>query len=422
MIVEMIPVFVILFLTMALNLPIYIALLSSGIYMQLFINNMSLQSVVSAMFESVTKTSLMAIPFFILAGSIMAKGTLGERLIDFCSVFLRSVRAGMAMACLIANAIFGAISGSPPAATATFSKILYEPLEKTYGERRTLGLIVGAAGLSSIIPPSVGMIIYGVVAEVSIAKLFMAGLLPGLVMVIIFAIYLLFSCPKDTMESKASRHEKKEAFKSSILVLILPIIILGGIYGGVFTPMEAGALSAAYSAIVSYFILKDMNFLTLLKTLKEGTITSVKIYILIASSGVFAQALTVTQFPQHLASLFEGVSAIGFLAILNIILLIFGCFFDSSSAILIMVPMLAPTSMALGIDPIHLGIVYVVNLTVGMITPPFGLNLFVCQGVLGKEMGTIVRAVVPYVILYIIGIIIITYIPIISTILPNTFM
>lgn len=332
------------------------------------------------------------------------------------------MRAGMAIACLLSNALFGAISGSPPAATATFSKILYQPLDKQYGEKKTLGLLVGAAGLSAVIPPSIGMIIYGVVAEVSIAKLFLAGVLPGILLVAVIGIYLFVVCKSDTQIEKASRSEKKRSLKRAIPVLILPVIVLGGIYGGVFTPTEAGAVSAAYSAIVSVFVLRDMDLHKFLHVLKDGCLTAGQVFILIACSGVFAQALTVTQTPQKLVFLFESMNAIGFLVILNIVLLIFGCFFDSSSSILILVPLLTPTAMALGINPVHLGLVYVVNLTIGMFTPPFGLNLFVAQGVLDKELVVISKAALPFVVLYIIGLAFITYIPNISLVLPNIFM
>jgi C4-dicarboxylate transporter DctM subunit len=420
--IEILPALVILFGILALNIPVYIALLSAGIYMQIAVNHMPLQSVVTAMFESVTKNSMLAIPFFILAGVFMAGGSLGERLIDMCSTFLRNLRAGMAIACLLANALFGAISGSPPAATATFSKIMYRPLDEQYGEKNALGLLVGAAGLSSVIPPSVGMIIYGVVAEVSIAKLFFAGILPGMLLVLILGIYLLIIGKNDKDIPKASAFEKMTAFRRSLPVLALPIIVLGGIYGGVFTPTEAGAMSAAYAASVSVFVLKDMDLQKFIRVLRDGTITGGQVFILIACSGVFAQAITVTQAPQKLISLFENMNSIGFLIILNIILLIFGCFFDSSSAILILVPLLAPTAFALGIDPIHLGLVYVVNLTIGMFTPPFGLNIFVAQGVLQKEMTTIANAAGPFVGLYLLGLIAITYIPAISLTLPNAFL
>ena len=420
--VDMIPVFLILFGVLALNMPVYIALLSAGLYMQIVLNHMPLQGVVSAMFESVTKNSMLAIPFFILAGVFMSGGSLGERLITMCSAFLRSMRAGMSMACLLANALFGAISGSPPAATATFSKIMYEPLREQYGEKQALGLIVGAAGLSSVIPPSVGMIIYGVVAEVSIARLFMAGILPGLLLVLIIGIYLFTIGKSDKGFQKATREEKSKSLVRAIPVLILPVIILGGIYGGVFTPTEAGAVSAAYAALVSIFVLKDMSFKKFLAVLKDGTITSAQVFILLSCCGVFAQALTVTRVPLRLVDMFEGVHAVGFLIILNIILLVFGCFFDSSAAILILVPLLTPTAMALGINPIHLGIVYVVNLTIGMFTPPFGLNLFVAQGVLQKELMSIAKAALPFVGLYLIGMVFITYFPSISLLLPGIFM
>ncbi|MBQ5952350.1 MAG: TRAP transporter large permease, partial [Lachnospiraceae bacterium] len=382
---KLIIALLILFILLALNLPIYMALLAAGLFMQVFINGMPLRATVTTMFESVSQSSLLAIPFFILAGSFLAGGSLGTRLVDVFQAFLKRIRSGVAIACLLANAFFGAISGSPPAATATFSKLLYKPLEEQYGETNAVGVIVGASGLSSIIPPSVVMIIYCVVAEASIAEMFIAGILPGILLVLIFGAYLLVRCPGHPHKEDHVRGERRRALFRSLPVLVLPILVLGGIYGGVFTPSEAGALSAVYSAFVSVFVLHDMTLKDFWRVLREGVTTSVQVFILIAASGVFAQALTVSQAPQALAGLFSGLSPIAFMLILMVVLLIFGCFFDGSSAILILVPMLNPVVKALGIDPIHIGIVYCTSLTVGMITPPFGLSLFVAQGVLKKD-------------------------------------
>lgn len=413
------PAFVILLVLIFLNVPIYAALLTSGLYLMIFVNHLALQTIFTTMFESVTKNSLLAIPFFVLAGNFISGGTLGKRLMDTFAAFFRNVRAGMPVACLLSNALFGAISGSPPAATAVFSKITYKPISDEYGEKMALGLITSAAGLASIIPPSVIMIIFGVATDTSVSKLFIAGVLPGLVIVAIISVYLFFKCKTKIGTSSEEKLPIRTALKRGIPVLLLPILVLGGIYGGFVTPTEAGALSAVYCAVVSIFILKDISLKQTVGVLRDSLATSAKVYILIAASGFFARAITISQFPQWLTAAFGNYSQFQFLLVLNILLLIVGCFFDATGAILILAPMLMPAALALGIDPIHIGIVFTVNLSIGMFTPPFGLNIFVTQSVLGKDMRSIASSLIPFIILYIIALAIITYIPVISTFLPS---
>ncbi len=201
--------------------------------------------------------------------------------------------------------------------------------------------------------------------------------------------------------------------------MILPVIVLGSVYTGLFTPTESGALAAVYSFFVAVFFTKDVNFKQLFAILKESSRTTAQIFLLIATSTVFAQAATIAQLPQLLTNAFSGMSSTMFLLTLNILLLIVGCFFDTGAAILILAPMLLPTATALGIDTLHLGIVFVVNLAIGLFTPPFGLNIFVAQSILKRPMGLISRSLVPYIILYIVAVLIITYVPQISLLLPN---
>jgi C4-dicarboxylate transporter DctM subunit len=417
---SMIPVFVILFVCLALNIPIYLSLLASAVYMAAVINHMPMQNLVSGMFEGVAKTSLLAIPFFILAGSTLSGGTLGDRLVGVFRGLLSGRPSGLAVACLGANAVFGAISGSPPAATATFGKIMYKPLCDEYDERLSAGVIVCAASLSSIIPPSTPLIIYGIVAETSIAKLFIGGVIPGLLIVGIIAVYLMVVTKKFQVKLvKLTRAEKLKALKRGIPVVLLPVLILGGIYGGLVTPAEAGALAAVYAIVVSGFVLRELTRKSLLAILKDAAQTSIQVLILVSTSSVFAQQLTITQMPAALTVTFSAMSPILFMLMANVLFLIVGCFIDSISAILIFVPLLLPAAVNFGISPIHFGVFVVVNLSMGMFTPPFGLNLFVAQGVFHRDIWSISRSVVPYIGLYLIGLILTTYIPAISMTLPN---
>ena len=417
MIARILPAFIILVVLMLLNFPIYISILVSGLYIMVFINQMPLQAIFTATFEGLAKNSLLAIPFFVLAGNIIAEGTLGRRLINCFATLLKNVRGGLPLACLVSNAFFGAISGSPPAATAVFAKIIHKPLAEAESDKLATGLVVSAAGLASIIPPSVTMIIYGVVTETPVSNMFIAGICPGLVIVAIIGIYLILRC-KPGEKGKMDWKSVGRAWKSGIPVLLLPVLVLGGIYLGFVTPTEAGALSAIYCAIAG-LIMHEIKLKDFFSILKKSSFTIVQVFLLIAASSFFARALTISQFPQWVTSYFSSFSSVKFLLMLNILLLIVGCFFDTSAAILILAPMLLPAALALGIDPIHLGIVFVVNLVIGMFTPPFGLNIFVAQSTLGYDIKYISKSLVPFIGLYIVALLIITYVPSIALWLPH---
>lgn len=411
----LIPVVAILLILLFLNVPIYLSLLACAVYMTLFINHMPLQNLITGMFEGVTKTSLLAIPFFLVAGSALAEGTLGSRLVGVFQAFFSGKKSGMAMACLGANAIFGAISGSPPAAVATFGKIMYKPLSEQYDVNLATGIIVCAASLSSIIPPSIPLIIYGIVAETSVAKLFISGIVPGLLIVAIIAVFLVFITNRFKPNiRKFSRADKIKAIKEGIPVLILPVLVLGGIYGGLMTPVEAGAVAAVYAIVVGAFVIREMDFKRFIGVLKDGAKTSVQVLILVSCSSVFAQQLTITQMPAELTKTFSQMSPIAFLLTINILFLIVGCFIDAISGILIFVPLLLPAVVNFGIDPVHFGIIVVINLSLGMFTPPFGLNLFVAQGIFKRSIWSIARSIFPYLLIYLGGLFLTTYIPAIS--------
>lgn len=406
----------ILVILAALGVPVYIALMGSTIFL-MFENGMPMTNVVTGLYEALTKGSLMAVPFFVFAGSIMANTSLGRRLINLFAVALRGFRPGLAISCVASNAVFGAISGSAPAATATFGKIIYKPMYDRYDDATAVGLITSSGALSTIIPPSIMIIMYGIATETSITKLFLCGIIPGLLIVLVVGIFLCIRCRKFEKQSHPSGREIGRAVVESIPVMLMPIIVLGGIYGGFCTPTEAGAVAAIYSLIVGVFILKDIKPKMLIPILKDAALTTAQVFILVAVSSVFAQATSIAQFQTALLKLMSGLSPTTFLLILNVILLIVGCFFEGGSAILILAPLLVPLAEALGIDKMHLGIIFVINLSIGMFTPPFGLNIFVTQGVLGKSMGMISKSLVPYIICYIIVLLLITFIPQLSLVL-----
>lgn len=410
----LLPTVIILFGLIALGMPIYVGILGATVYLQVFVNHMGLTSMFSGMFEGMAKNSLMAVPYFVLAGTFIANSSMGERLMGVFDVFLKRVRGGLAVACVCANAVFGAICGSPPAATATFGKITYDPMSKKYGESTALGVVTSSGALSSIIPPSMILIVFGIATDTSVGHLFSAGILPGLLIVLLLTIYLVFRCKPTGEKAEHIKGERRHAVVRSIPVLVLPIVILGGIYGGFFTPTEAGAVCAVYSILMSVVILKDIPVKQVPNIFRSAAKTIAQIFMLMGCSTVFGQALTVSRVPQMLTEAFSSFGTVKFLMMLNVLLLIMGCFFDAGAAVLILAPLLLPASNALGIDPVHLGIVFTVNLSIGMFTPPFGMNIFVAQSVLGKPMSKISKSLVPFIIVYIIALMIITYIPSIS--------
>lgn len=413
------PVILIFVALMAFGFPIYAVMLTCTIYLQVFVNHMPLQNMFTGMFEALTKNSLLAIPFFVLAGNLMATGSLGKRLVEFVNVFLKKIPGGLAVSCVGANAIFGAISGSAPAATGTFGKILWDPLRKVYGEREAAGLITSSASLSPIIPPAMTMIIFGLITETSVAKLFIAGLVPGILIALINGVYLFVKYRKAASDATRIPGERRAAIKQGIPALLLPVIILGGIYGGVCSPTEAGAIATIYALIVSLVVIRDIKPRQLPSILLSSAKTVGTVYILTAASNVFSQALTVTQAPVVLQSAMAGLTPLTYLLILNVLLLILGCFIDPAGAMLIVVPLVAPVGLALGIDIIHIGVIFAVNLAIGMFTPPFGLSLFVASSVLERPIGFIARGCIPYVFCYLIALVLVTYIPEISLFLPR---
>ena len=262
------------------------------------------------------------------------------------------------------------------------------------------------------------MIVFGIATDTSISRLFVAGILPGVLIVGIIAIYLVIVCKRHD-NGKLSWREAGTALKRGVPVLILPVIILGGIYGGILTPTEAGALAVVYCFVISFFVLHDISIKQTMQIIKDSAIVVSKTFILIAACSVLARSLTIAQFPQMIVAAFDGFSTTQFLLLLNVLLLIVGCFFDTAPAILILAPLFMPVATALGIDPIHLGIIFVINLTIGMFTPPFGLNIFIAQSVLQKDVLYITKSLVPFLFLYLAALLILTFFPSVSTLLPG---
>ncbi|MFM1787897.1 MAG: hypothetical protein RLZZ166_364 [Pseudomonadota bacterium] len=419
--------FVMLFVFMFLGMPISIALgLSSLLTIMLFAQD-SLASLAIKLFETSEHYTLMAIPYFILGGALMSTGGVAKRLVRFAVACVGHIRGGLAIAAVLACTFFAAVSGSSPATVVAIGSIMITGMMKAgYTQSFSAGVLANAGTLGILIPPSIVMVVYCAVTEVSVGRLFLAGIIPGilLAMLLMVAIYIRARMVNLPAQPRASFAEIVQSAKEAIWGFLLLAIIMGGIYGGVFTPTEAAAVAAVYAVLVSVLIYKDITVKDLPHTFVEASKTTVMLMFIIANAMLFAHVLTTERIPQIIA---EQIVAIGmepwqFLIVVNIILLIAGNFMEPTAIILILAPIFFPIATQLGIDPIHLGIIMVVNMEIGMITPPVGLNLFVTSGITGMPLMAVVRAAMPWLSILLVFLVIVTYIPSISTFLPDLLM
>ena len=377
----------------------------------------SLPMIVSA---STSKFVLLAIPFFILAGNIMGKAGISEKLIKLAEACVGHIRGGLAIVCVIVACFFAAISGSGPATVAALGVIIVPAMIKSgYKPAFSAALMAAAGAIGVIIPPSITFVVYGSIADTSIGDLFIAGLLPGIIMGIGLMIVALVVGRKSDLKTlpKASKKERWAAFKDAFWGLMMPVIILGGIYGGIFTPTEAAAVSVVYGLFVGVFIYKKIRFKEFYAILMDTTSTTATVMFITMAASLFAYVLTRARLDVTISSALEnatGGSVIIFFIIVNIILLIAGCFLDSTSALYIFTPLFVPVAQALGIDLIHLGVVMIVNLAIGLFTPPVGVNLYVACGVGNVNLKQISKAVVSLILAALIVLLLVTYIPKIS--------
>jgi C4-dicarboxylate transporter DctM subunit len=416
--------FVVLFVLMFLGIPIAIALgLSSVLTILLFAPD-SLASLSLKFFQTMENFTLMAIPFFILSGAFLTTGGVARRLIHFATAVVGHVRGGLAMGAVLACMLFAAISGSSPATVVAIGSIVIGGMIKTgYTKEYATGVICNAGTLGILIPPSIPMVVYCAATEQSVGRIFMAGFLPGLILglMLMAAIYVTATYLKLPRLPRPSIGEIFTAAREAIWGLLLIVIILGGIYGGIFTPTEAAAVAAVYAFVVAVWVYRDIGLTDVPKVLIDAGKVSVMLMFIIANAFLFAHVLTTERIPQSIAEAIVAAKMAPwvFLVVVNIILLIAGNFMEPSSIILILAPIFFPIAMQLGIDPIHLGVIMVVNMEIGMITPPVGLNLFVASGITGMSLWDVVKAVMPWCGVLLAFLILITYVPWISLVLPN---
>lgn len=416
--------FISLFGLMLIGVPVAVSLGASTVLTMLLFTDLDIAAMPQLIFDGINKFALMAIPMFILAGNLLSKGGSARRIIDFAKSMVGHLPGGLPMSAIFACVIFAAVSGSSPATVVAIGSIMFVAIKEAgYPKEYAVGGITTAGSLGILIPPSVVMIVYGVTAEVSIAQLFMAGVVPGLMLggMMIAQTYIGAKRLGFKATTPEPWSERVKKFFRAFWALLIVVVVIGGIYGGIFTPTEAAAASAIYALIISLFVYKDIKFKDLWDICLESAITTAMIFFIIANAVVFAYLLTSENIPQTIADsiLAANIGKIGFLIIVNVLLFIMGQFMEPSSVVMIMVPLLLPIATALGVDPVHFGILLIVNMEIGMITPPVGLNLFVASGLTGMNLKDVIVSCLPWTLTLFIGLILVTYIPEISLWLPN---
>jgi tripartite ATP-independent transporter DctM subunit len=375
--------------------------------------------IVKEMFASINRFPLAAIPFFILAGNLMEGGGISRRLVEFARSVVGGVQGGLPMTCVLTCMIFAAVSGSSVATTFAIGTILIPALvRRGYPNNWAAALQATSAELGVVIPPSIPMILFGVAAEVSIGELFIAGFGPGLLIGLALMLYVFVYCKIKGLgrNDGDGRLPIGPAIKQALWALMMPVIILGGIYGGIFTPTEASAVAVVYSLFVGMVVFREIKPHHLLAILKKSAISSSVILFIIANAGLFAFMITRAGVPDAIGAYLTEVlqSPLFFLIGVNIALFIIGMFIETSASIIVLAPILVPVAMHFGIDPVHFGIIMVVNLALGMITPPFGVNLFAACTVAKISLDRIIPHLIPFVLVVIACLAVITYFPIIS--------
>ncbi|MCQ4936555.1 MULTISPECIES: TRAP transporter large permease [Anaerotignum] len=410
-----------------LNVPVGIAIGLSSLLAISFTKGLSLGYVPQALFTGCDSFPIMAIPLFILAGELMGAGGVSKRILSVCNVFFGKITGGLAIVTVVVCMFFAAVSGSGPATVAAVgSMVVPTMLEKGYSKTFTLALIACAGSIGVIIPPSIPMVIYGVSTSTSISNLFLAGFMPGFLIGIALIIYCYFYAKKQGWkgdERVYTTKEKLEAIWDAKWALINPIIILGGIYAGIFTPTEAAAVAAVYAFVCGVFIHKELDFKNLFATVGNACSTTATTMVILGCATAFTKILTIQQIPNMITNAIINATDNTFLILMliNILLLIVGCFMDTTPAIMVLAPILLPVATSIGLNPVHFGIIMVVNLAIGFITPPLGINLFVASRVGASPLETVTRGIIPFILVMIACLLLITYIAPISMFLPNLF-
>lgn len=419
-----IMLFVVFFALLLLGVPLAVCLGLSVIITFWWTEAFPIMAVPQKLFNGLEHFPLMAIPFFVLASNIMSSGGVSQRLIKATNAFVGHIRGGLAVASILSCMFFAAISGSSPSTVVAIGSIMIPAMIASgYGERYSVGLLGSAGSLGILIPPSIPMIVYAVATEESVGKLFMAGVVPGIFMGSVFIITAIIVARVRNFKGgeRVPWGGRFKALWEALPGLFMPVLVLGGIYGGIFTPTEAAAVAVVYSLVIGLFVYRDITIKDLPQIFIKSAVTMAMVLLIISAAMLFAFILTTEGIPVAIAEFINthAVTPWVFLLFINILLYFVGDFMEPSSAILILAPLFLPVAVKLGIDPIHLGVIMTVNMEIGMITPPVGLNLFVASGISGMPLWEIFRGAFWFMIIMLCGLFIITYIPSISLWFPK---
>ena len=419
--------FIIFFLLIALMLtgmPVSIALGLTVLTFLFTMTDVPIESVALKLFTGIERFEIMAIPFFILAGNFLTHGGVARRMINFATTIVGHWYGGLALAGVMACALFAAVSGSSPATVVAIGSIMLPAMVRAgFPKRFGAGVITTSGALGILIPPSIVMVIYSVATNSSVGALFMAGVIPGVMLATMLGAVTWYRArSRDYPRMKrATWSERFRAFRESIWGLLLIVIVLGGIYSGIFTPTEAAAMSAVYAFVIAVFVYKDMDLKRVPKVLLDSANMSAMLLYIITNAVLFSFLMTSEHIPQVMAGwmIDQGLGAITFLLMVNVLLLVAGNVMEPSSIVLITAPILFPVATQLGIDPIHLGILMTVNMEIGMCHPPVGLNLYVASGIADMGITELTVAVWPWLLTMLVFLLIVTYVPSISLWLPR---
>ena len=416
--------FLSLLVLILVGMPIAIALAMSSALTILVYGTATPLLQVRSIVTAVSSYPLLAIPLFILAGDLMYTGGLSKRLVRLADAWLGSVKASLAYATVAASTFFAAISGSGPATVAAIGSNVVPEMEKRGYPRDYSTALAAAAGIVGVlIPPSIPFVMFGISSGASVSTLFMAGIIPGLMFSVGFCLMARFLYGKRKIESEVQKFNLKEALmvtKDSIFAVLAPVIVLGGIYGGIFSPTEAAAVSVFYAIVIGFFVYKELTVKTLVEAFIKSTKTTATCMGLVAFASTFGRLLTLEQVPNNLANFIAGISSNRYIILLliNIFLIFVGMFMETIASIIILTPILLPVVTGLGVDPVMFGVMMTANLAIGFCTPPLGVNLFVASGISGLKVEEITKAILPYFAVMFIVLLLISFVPAVSLALP----
>ena len=417
--------FVLLAILLIVNVPVGIALGISTMGALIYSGTLSLASIPQALVTSCDSFPILAIPLFILSGDLMGAGGVSTRILNVCNVFFGRITGGIAIVTVLVCMFFAAVSGSGPATVAAVGTMVVPTMLKLgYDKPFVLALVATAGSIGVIIPPSIPMVIFGVSTGASVTSLFMGGFFPGLLIGVALIVYCYIHCKNRGFTGTADPFTKKaalEALWDAKWALINPIIILGGIYAGIFTPTEAAAVAAVYAFVCGAFLHRELTLAKFIKAISTSCSTTATTMVILGCATAFSKVITLEQIPTMVANGLMAISSnkIVILLLINLLLLIVGCFMDTTPAILILAPILMPVAASIGVDPIHFGLIMVTNLAIGFITPPLGINLFVASRIADSPMEVILKGIMPFIAVMLACLMMITFIPEIVMFLPN---